>query len=172
MSDTRQHLSELLDRLPPAQLAAIEQLLAAMLEADWDDDDEITEEEAQAIARSTEWFKHNPGIPFEEVVADLGFTMEEVRNYRDPACKLIDRLSETRRVALLALLETIVDPVTTALHNASIDDEPQSEEERRAVAEARRSLEKERWQGCSARRSNAPPGSGVKQVAPTSPIKE
>jgi len=44
--------------------------------------EEISEEEEQAVARSKEWFKHNEGIPFEQVVADLGFTMEQVRNHR------------------------------------------------------------------------------------------
>ncbi len=27
--------------------------------------------------------KHNPGIPFEQVVAKLGFTTEEATNYQD-----------------------------------------------------------------------------------------
>jgi hypothetical protein len=34
------------------------------------------------------------------------------------------------------LLETIVDPIAPALRNAHIDDEPESEEEKQAVAEA------------------------------------
>ena len=50
---------------------------------------------------------------------------------------LIDRLAETQLSALVGLLETIVDPVATALRNAPIDDELESEEERHAVAEAR-----------------------------------
>jgi hypothetical protein len=45
-----------------------------------EEDEEIGEEERQAVARSQEWFQHNEGIPFEQVVADLGFTMEQVRN--------------------------------------------------------------------------------------------
>ena len=42
-------------------------------------------EEEQAAARSKEWFKHNEGIPFEPVVAEFGFTMEELsrKNYVD-----------------------------------------------------------------------------------------
>ena len=28
------------------------------------EDEEISEEEAQAVARSKEWFQHNQGIPF------------------------------------------------------------------------------------------------------------
>jgi hypothetical protein len=43
------------------------------------DDETVTEEEERAVAASKEWFKTNPGIPFEEVVADLGLTMEHIR---------------------------------------------------------------------------------------------
>ena len=42
-------------------------------------------EEEEAVARSREWFKHNPGTPIEDVAAELGFTMEQVRDYQDPA---------------------------------------------------------------------------------------
>lgn len=46
-----------------------------------DVDDELTEEDHQAVAASREYFsKGNPGIPFEQVVADCGFTMDEIRN--------------------------------------------------------------------------------------------
>jgi hypothetical protein len=55
---------------------------------------------------------------------------------RQHAHQLIDRLPETQLSALVGLLETIVDPVAVALHNAPIDDEPESEEERQAVSEA------------------------------------
>ena len=88
----REHVHELIDRLPPAQLAALASLLesivdpgAAALRNAPIDDEPVTEEEEHAIAEAREWLKHNPGIPFEQVVAELGFTMEEVRNYQDPS---------------------------------------------------------------------------------------
>jgi hypothetical protein len=56
---------------------------------------------------------------------------------REQAHQLIDRLPETQLSALAGLLETIVDPVTAAVRNAPVDDEPEAEEERHAVAEAR-----------------------------------
>ena len=56
---------------------------------------------------------------------------------RERAHDLIDRLSETQLSALAGLLETIVDPVTIALRNAPIDDEPETDEERQDAAEAR-----------------------------------
>ena len=83
MSETRQHAHELIDQMPEAQLSALVGLLETIVDPAFEDE-EIGEEEAEAVARSKEWFKHNPGIPFEEVVADLGFTMEQIRNYKDP----------------------------------------------------------------------------------------
>jgi hypothetical protein len=56
---------------------------------------------------------------------------------REHAHQLIDRMPETQLSALVGLLETIVDPVAAALRNAEADDEPESDEERRATAEAR-----------------------------------
>lgn len=93
MSDTRQHVHALIDQLPPAQLAAI----AALLESIADpvaraianapvDDEPVTEEDRRAVRASQEWFEKNPkGIPFEEVLADFGLSMEDVRNYHEPA---------------------------------------------------------------------------------------
>jgi len=56
---------------------------------------------------------------------------------REHAHALIDRLPEPQLSALVSLLETILDPVATALRNAPLDDEPESEEEKQEVAEAR-----------------------------------
>jgi hypothetical protein len=56
---------------------------------------------------------------------------------REQAHHLIDRLPETQLSALVGLLETIVDPVAAALRNAPIDDEPETDGEKQAVAEAR-----------------------------------
>ena len=91
MSDTRQHAHELIDQMPERQLSALVGLLetivdpvaVALRDAPLDDEP-LTEEEERAVRESREWFKHNPGIPFEQVVAELGFTMEEVKSYQDP----------------------------------------------------------------------------------------
>ena len=56
---------------------------------------------------------------------------------RQQAHQLIDQLPQSQVSALVGLLETIVDPVAAALRNAPVDDEPETEEEKRAVAEAR-----------------------------------
>jgi hypothetical protein len=56
---------------------------------------------------------------------------------RQIAHELIDRLPETQLSGLVHFLETIVDPVAAALANAPNEDEEISEDEERAVAEAR-----------------------------------
>ena len=89
MNADKEHAQQLLNHLAPDQIAAVVHVMEVMLDplsrqqANAPvDDEEISEEEEQAVARSKEWFKHNEGIPFEQVVADLGFTMEQIRNYR------------------------------------------------------------------------------------------
>jgi hypothetical protein len=56
---------------------------------------------------------------------------------RERAHQLIDRLPETQLSGLVQFLETIVDPVATALRNAPLDDEPETEEDKLAATEAR-----------------------------------
>jgi ethanolamine utilization microcompartment shell protein EutL len=92
LNQERQQAHALLDMLPAEKLNAVRSLLEVMVDpvsralANAPVDDEpITEEEERAIAQAREWLKHNPGIPFEQVVAELGFTMEEVKNYQDPS---------------------------------------------------------------------------------------
>ena len=74
----KQHVVELLDRLEPSQLSAVAKLLEVMARVD---DDELSEEDRQAITASLAYFdKGGEGMPFEQVVADLGFTMDQIRN--------------------------------------------------------------------------------------------
>jgi hypothetical protein len=55
---------------------------------------------------------------------------------RQHAHELIDHIPESQLSTAVGLLEKIVNPVTLALLNAPIDDEPETEEERLAVAES------------------------------------
>ena len=66
---------------------------------------------------------------------------------REHAHELIDRLPDPQLSALIGLLETIVDPVETALRNAPLDDEEETEEEQRAAAEARDWLQRNGGKG-------------------------
>ena len=56
---------------------------------------------------------------------------------REQAHELIDCLPETQLSALVGLLQAIVDPVAAALRKAPFDDEPETEDEKHAVAESR-----------------------------------
>ncbi len=98
MKTDKQHAHALIDRVPADQMTAAVRFLEFLLLNREEgvlatapvEDEEISEEEEQAVARSKEWFQHNEGIPFEQVVAELGFTMEQIRNHRledeqDPA---------------------------------------------------------------------------------------
>ena len=87
MIDARQHVHDLIDRLPPAQLTAVAGLLESMLDPVSRalamaplEDEEIGEEEDRAVVRSNEWFKRHEGTPFEEVVAEMGFSMDQIGN--------------------------------------------------------------------------------------------
>ena len=86
MSDTRQHVHALVDRLDTGQLAAVGQLLEVMtdpvsrkLAAAPLDDEPETEEERRAVEQSKEWLRQRggKGIPHEEVLQDFGLTTED-----------------------------------------------------------------------------------------------
>lgn len=66
---------------------------------------------------------------------------------REQAHELIDRLPETQLAGLVQFLETIVDPVASALAGAPLDDEEESEEERAAAVEAAGWLERNGGKG-------------------------
>ena len=63
------------------------------------------------------------------------------------AHELIEKLAPHQTSALVDLLEVMLDPVSQALANAPIDDEPESEEERRAVAESKKWFEQHGGKG-------------------------
>jgi hypothetical protein len=82
---------ELIERLAPSQVTAVVGLLEAMLDpvsravANAPIDDEpLTATEEKAIAEAREWLKHNPGIPHEQVLAELGITREEIEHFKEP----------------------------------------------------------------------------------------
>lgn len=74
----KRHAHGMIDRLAPEKLSAVVGLLEVMqdpfdraLATAEIDDEPVTEQERRDIEASREWFKHNPGTPFEQVVADL-----------------------------------------------------------------------------------------------------
>jgi hypothetical protein len=70
-----------------------------------------------------------------------------ITDTRRHAHQLIDRLPETQLSGLVQFLEMIVDPVATALRNAPLDDEPETDEEKAAVTEAKTWLQKNGGKG-------------------------
>ena len=77
-ADTKQHAHQLLEQLGPGQLAAVVHLLEVMID---DEEDELTEQDREAIRSSREYFRQNPdgGLSMEDMVAGCGFTMDQVR---------------------------------------------------------------------------------------------
>jgi hypothetical protein len=87
----KQQAHQMLDQLDPGQFDAVVRLLevmtdpvTALRDAPVDDEPE-SEEEERAVAASKEWFRNHQGIPLEEVAAELGFTMEQIRGRRESA---------------------------------------------------------------------------------------
>ena len=92
-SNEKQQAHELIERLAPFQVSAVVGLLQAMLDpvsraiANAPIDDEpVTEEERQAVARSEAWFQERggKGIPMEEVMADFGLTVKDLAGNNGP----------------------------------------------------------------------------------------
>lgn len=63
-----------------------------------------------------------------------------VTNPKHQAHELIERLSTGQVSAVVGLLEAMLDPMSIALANAPVDDEPVSEEEARDIIEARAAI--------------------------------
>jgi hypothetical protein len=63
------------------------------------------------------------------------------------AHELIDRMAPSQVSAVVGLLETMLDPVSRAIANAPVDDEPETEEERHAVAASKAWLAEHPGQG-------------------------
>src|SRR5215469_14601603 len=61
----------------------------------------------------------------------------DVTQERQQANALLDLLPQEKLTAVVHLLQAISDPVARSIANAPIDDEPISEEERRAVEASR-----------------------------------
>ena len=84
MNADREHAQHLLDQLAPDQVAAVVHVMEVMLDplarklaAAPLEDEEIDAEEERTAAQAREWLKHNPPVPHEDVLADLGLTMAD-----------------------------------------------------------------------------------------------
>jgi len=84
MANSKEHVYELIDRLPPAQLSAIVGLLEAMLDpfsrslANAPMDDEpVSEEEVREIAAARASLDGGKGIPHEQVLSEMDLTLDD-----------------------------------------------------------------------------------------------
>jgi hypothetical protein len=68
---------------------------------------------------------------------------------KEHAHELIDRLPPTQLSAVVGLLEAMLDPVSRAVAGAPLDDEPETEQERQAVAESKTWFERRGGKGIS-----------------------
>jgi len=71
----------------------------------------------------------------------------ESTDEKQQAHELIERLAPKQVSAVVGLLEAMLDPVSRAIANAPVGDEPESEQERRAVAESKAWFEREGGHG-------------------------
>lgn len=58
-------------------------------------------------------------------------------NGKQQAHELIERLAPSQVPAVVGMLEALLEPVSRAVTNAPVDEEPESEAERRSVAESK-----------------------------------
>jgi hypothetical protein len=86
MSDTRQHVHELIDRLPAPQLTAVARLLEVMVDPVARavakapaDNEPATDEDRRRLQSGQVWFaqRDGRGIQMEEVLADFGLKTED-----------------------------------------------------------------------------------------------
>jgi hypothetical protein len=66
---------------------------------------------------------------------------------KEHAHELIDRLAPSQVPAVIGILEALLDPVSRAISTAPVDDEPESEEERQAVARSKAWFKQRNGQG-------------------------
>jgi len=94
MADTKEHAHELIERLPPGQLAAVVGLLEAILDPvpratvtgkGPIDDESKSEQERRDVAASKAWLERSggPGISHDEVLAHFGLTPNSSRNSKN-----------------------------------------------------------------------------------------
>lgn len=89
MASDKQHAHKLIEQLAPGQVPAtigmLERLVDPVARAIANaplDDELLTAADEKALEESREWFKHNKGIPHEQVLAEMGITQEGSENYR------------------------------------------------------------------------------------------
>ena len=88
--EAKQHAHRLVDQLGPDQIAAVLQLLKVMVEPE--EEEPLTEEDRRVVVASREYFQRNRegGVSLEQVAAECGFTMDQIRG-SDPLLQGLKR---------------------------------------------------------------------------------
>ncbi len=86
----RQQLHQLMDRLAPGQVRALRDLLQVMLDpvsravaCSGEEEEPLSPEAVQALSEAGAWLRRNNPISHEQVLAELGITPEDVREFKD-----------------------------------------------------------------------------------------
>jgi hypothetical protein len=66
---------------------------------------------------------------------------------KEHAHELIERLAPRQVTAVVGLLEAMLDPISRSIANAAPDDEPETKQERQAVAESKAWFDQHGGQG-------------------------
>jgi hypothetical protein len=72
---------------------------------------------------------------------------QQSTNSKHQAHELIDRLAPTQVSAVVGLLQVMLDPVSRAIANAPLDNEPETDSEREAVTESKSWFQKRAGRG-------------------------
>jgi len=97
--------------------------------------------------RIPNWRKYR--IPVVEWAGKGLFMASKPDTDKQHAHELIERLSPGQVKAVARLLEEMLDPVSRAIANAPVDDEPETRQERQAVAESKKWFEQHSGKGTS-----------------------
>jgi hypothetical protein len=75
-------LQRLIEQLGPEQIDAVARLLEVMIDPE---DEPMSDEDRRAVAASREYFQQNPRqtVSFEELAAECGFTIDQIRHHQD-----------------------------------------------------------------------------------------
>jgi hypothetical protein len=74
---------------------------------------------------------------------------QESTNDKQQAHELIERLAPDQVTTVVGILEAMLDPVSRAIANAPVDDEPENEDEEKAVAESKAWFDRKAGRGIS-----------------------
>jgi hypothetical protein len=88
-AEAKAQAHDLIDRIAPSRVSAAVDFLETLLDpvahalanAPYDDE-ELTAETQAALTKADDWSKRNQGIPHRQVLAELGITEDEIKQFQ------------------------------------------------------------------------------------------